>query len=147
MMNDMYREYLQSFFAEFDFPEEARADILAAYDKILANDVCRDALFGAVEQYVDTSYDYDSFLAQVHSAFIDVDANVNYCSGEMIFVILLSRRLRELYRDAGISDDIYKNTMLDIRYKLIECKCVYDIWGMFVAFWYKGFFKMIGHFL
>ena len=139
-MKEMYREYLKSFFAEFDFPEEARTDILAVYDRILEKDACRDILFGAVEQYVDTSYDYDSFLASVHSAFVDAD--VNYCSGEMIFVILLSRRLRELYAEAGISDEIYKNTMLDIRYKLIECKCVYNVWGIFVAFWDKGFFRM-----
>ena len=136
----MYREYLKSFFAEFDFPDEARTDILAVYEQILANEACSNTLWGAVEQYVDTSYDYDSFLGQVHSSLTDAD--INCYIGEIIFVILLSRRLRELYHDEGISDGIYKNTMLDIRYKLFECKCVYGVWGMFVAYWEKGFFKM-----
>ena len=142
-MNDIYnggREYLQGFFAEFDFPDEARVALLDTYDRIWENDVCRKALTFAISQYVDTSYDYARYLGEVRNAF--ADAGICSYSGELIFVILLSGRLRKLYAEAGIADDIYKASMLDVKYKLDECKCVKGVWGTFVAGWYGGFFAM-----
>ena len=45
-------------------------------------------------------------------------------------------------RVVAIDDTIFYNTMLDLRYKLEECKLVHNQIGTFVPKWYKGFFEM-----
>ena len=134
------RQYLQAFFEEFDYPCDARESLLCAYDRICDDENLKEALFSAVLRYRNTDYDFDGEYQAIHELF--VEKNSVFCEGEFIFVVLLSRRLRELYAEAGIDDEIYKNSMLDCKYKLFECKDVYDVWGTFVARWYKGFFKM-----
>ena len=54
----------------------------------------------------------------------------------------MSERLHKLYNEKGIDDTIFYNTMLDLRYKLEECKLVHNQIGTFVPKWYKGFFEM-----
>ena len=46
------------------------------------------------------------------------------------------------YAREGISDEIYWDTMDDLRCKLLECKEVEGVWGIFVAPWYSGFLAM-----
>ena len=142
-MNTSYkevREHLACFFGEFGFPEEAGEELLAVYDKITADKACADAVFSAVAEYQSKDYDFILNLEKVKVAF--ERAGIISFQGELIFIVLLARRLRELYAKEGIPDEVYKNTMLDCRYKLIECKCVEGIWGTFVSSWYKGFFNM-----
>jgi len=50
--------------------------------------------------------------------------------------------LYEKYREQDIDESIFWNTIMDIKYKLDECKTVHDIWGIFVLFWYPGFYRM-----
>ena len=54
----------------------------------------------------------------------------------------LSQRLRQRYRQQGIDDGIWQNTMLDLKYKAVECHLVEGVWGTFVAKWNEGFFNM-----
>ena len=54
----------------------------------------------------------------------------------------MTRRLRALYAERGLSSEIYRNSVLDLRYKLEECKTVKGIVGSFVAYWFPGFFDL-----
>ena len=42
---------------------------------------------------------------------------------------LASERLRENYRAAGLTDELFWDTIADLKFKLIECHDVYGIWG------------------
>ena len=53
-----------------------------------------------------------------------------------------SERLRADYKAAGLSDALFWDTIADLKYKLIECRDVYGIWGTFVAFWHPWFYTM-----
>ena len=58
-----------------------------------------------------------------------------------VYVLVKSAiKAHELYKQKNIPDDIYYDNMKDITYKLIECKKVHNVWGIFVAHWYPGFF-------
>jgi hypothetical protein len=54
----------------------------------------------------------------------------------------MSKHLKELYIERGISLDIFKKSMLDLKYKLDECKIVRGVIGSFVAWWFPGFFDL-----
>lgn len=60
----------------------------------------------------------------------------------MLLFLCLSDHLRTVYQTNGINDEIWKNSMLDLKWKLWECKAVKGIWGTFVPHWFLGFFHM-----
>lgn len=74
----------------------------------------------------------------------------NVCAGSGISEhsvdLLLTVRslpyLHKQYRDKGISDEVFYDTMDDIRYKIKECIECKGVVGIFVAWWYDGFFDM-----
>ena len=49
---------------------------------------------------------------------------------------------QKLLEDERISMKIFYDSMKDITYKMHECQNVYDVQGIFVGFWYDGFFDM-----
>ena len=55
---------------------------------------------------------------------------------------MLCQNLEKLYRENGYSNELFHNTMLDIKYKLIECHLVKGIWGTFVSPWFEEFFYL-----
>ena len=59
----------------------------------------------------------------------------------LLFLIGAARPAKELYRDRGISEEVFWATFEDMKYKALECKAVHGVWGTFVAFWYPIFFS------
>ena len=125
--------------AECDYPKEATADILSAFDKLYA--FCHDELFALVTEY-DRSYDIDYLAALDSMKELSLRAGIHEYTGALLLFLCYTRALRVYYREAGISEKIFLDSMLDLRYKLDECLCVYGIAGSFVAKWFPGFFKL-----
>jgi len=47
-----------------------------------------------------------------------------------------------LENHADLTDELFWDTIADLKFKLIECHDVYGIWGTFVASWYPWFYTM-----
>ena len=133
------REYLESFMHECEYPTEAIFELLAAFDKISAAGY--DEICALLSEY-DLSYDidYDGAMAKMRS--LASRCGVHEYTADLLLFLCLTRALRRYYQDSGIPDDIFKSTVLDLKYKLDECKCVYGVCGSFVAKWFVGFFKL-----
>ncbi len=50
--------------------------------------------------------------------------------------------LLEKYREKGVSEEIFINSMKDLKYKLDEAKKVYGVFGVEPIGWYEGFLDM-----
>ena len=125
--------------AEFEYPQDAAFELLAAYDKL--NLSCHKELCGMIAQYdAGNKLNYEIFEENIKQ--ISKTADINEYTGALVLLLCLTKRLREYYREAGISDDIFRNTVLDLRYKLDECICVHGVVGTFVLKWFWGFFKL-----
>lgn len=131
------RVYLQEFMESYDYPEEAIATLLAAYDVLKENPDFRKLL----EIYdKDRFCDYTAMLAKCKA--IAKDTGIHTYTVEFLMFMCFSRRLRETYRENGLPDAMWRQSMLDLKCKMLVCKAVKNVWGMFVAFWYDGFFRM-----
>lgn len=51
-------------------------------------------------------------------------------------------RLRTKYQEAGLPEEIFRNSLYDMHCKLMECREVYGVNGIFVGYWYDRFFAM-----
>ena len=68
-------------------------------------------------------------------------SNIHLYTVNFIFLVCASKRMLADFRKKGISENIFWDTILDLNYKLNECKAVHNVWGNFVETWYDIFFK------
>ncbi|MFR5142668.1 MAG: acyltransferase domain-containing protein [Acutalibacteraceae bacterium] len=132
-------DYLKTFGDTLALPAESRAPLAADYETLLAApgaaaemQAAESLLFGGAEW----------------AAIVPHMDRLHACSGlhrhtvDFLFLMAASERLRADYKAAGLSDALFWDTIADLKYKLIECRDVYGIWGTFVAFWHPWFYTM-----
>lgn len=137
----MVRSYLEAFFSVFAYDKEDAAVLCAAYDRITANPAANARFAQAIALYSEhTVCDHAQILSLAEEAA--AISGVQEYTAELLVYICLSKTLRERYRERGIDEAVFDNSMLDLRYKLEECKAVKGIVGSFVASWFAGFFDM-----
>lgn len=69
-------------------------------------------------------------------------SNINYYTLCGVFVAAASKNILQDYLRAGLSEELFWDTIMDLKYKLFECKTVKGVWGTFVLFWYPIFFSL-----
>ena len=135
------RNYLVDFFDTFAYDAADAAYLLEAYDRIVANEKTAELWDRALAIYEENiSCDCKEILNLAGEA-----ARLLYLheyTAELLIFICMSRRLKREYEARSIDDEIFHNSMLDLKYKLDECKLVKGIVGSFVAFWFMGFFDL-----
>ena len=60
----------------------------------------------------------------------------------LLFLLYKFPELHRRYTDAGISEDVFWDTAEDLRYKLLECRKRYGLWGNAALKWYRKFFDV-----
>ena len=135
------KDYLIWFLKDFEYDQTDAEHLLAAYDTVMANPEAKEQFEGAIVNYSENiDCDYSALTAQSKKAARLV--GVHNHTTDLLLFICLSKRLRALYAERDIDDAIWHDSMLDLKYKLEECKLVRGVCGMFVAFWMPGWFKM-----
>ena len=133
------RKYLEDFMTECEYPRDAICELLLAYDRL--SETCDEELCALISEY-ESGYDIDYIAALDSMRGLCEQADVHEYTGALLLFLCYTRPLRRYYREAGIADSIFFASMLDLKYKLDECRCVYGINGSFVAKWFAGFFKL-----
>lgn len=64
---------------------------------------------------------------------------------QLVFAYYCFALLEDKYKEANISMDIYKETMRDFKFRVYECREVYNFNGIFVAYWYRIFCNLSLH--
>ena len=131
------RTYLHEFMTSYDYPAEAVSALLEAYD-VLKDNTDFQKLLAAYD--ADRFCDYTGMLQTCKQIAVDVD--IHTYTVEFLMFLCCSRRLREIYRENGLEDAMWRQSMLDFKCKMEVCKSVKNIWGTFVAWWYDGWFRM-----
>ncbi len=135
------RQYLIDFLKEFDYPEEARAELVEAYGMIESDEFAKNELDDFIRMYDETEKpDYNNIFGRTQK-MADSSGAHKY-KIELLIFIFFSKKLKERYIEKGIDLSIWHNSVLDLKYKLLECKAVKNIWGAFVAWWFPGFFDL-----
>ena len=53
-----------------------------------------------------------------------------------------AERLHKAYKERGVDEGIFWDTVMDLKYKLDECKALHGVSGTFVFDWFPGFYRM-----
>lgn len=135
------KNYLEQFFTRFDYPTEAREVLTAAYDLVQADAEGKERFDGYLAAYKENMR--CDFGAQIQGCGeLAKRLPTSPYTLQLLLFICHSEHLRELYREKGLDEQIWHDSMLDLKYKLFECYEVYGIWGSFVSSWFPRFFML-----
>ncbi len=135
------RKYLEDAFIYFEYEKDDANFLLKTYDKIAANPEALDLWNSGVAMYENDFMCDQGEILKIASKVADM-LYINPYTTELLAYICMTRHAKKVYDGHGISEEIYKKSMLDLRYKLEECKAVKGVIGSFVAFWFFGFFNL-----
>ena len=134
------RDYLCDFLVMFGYPEESQLALREAYEWMNKNEQASELYLELLNAYAENkNCDYDMLVKKMDE--ISKMINVHIYTGRLVLYIGLSKQLKEYYREAGIDESVWRSSMMDLKYKLMECKEVYNLWGVFTT-WFDGFFRM-----
>ncbi len=135
------RDRIWNFCAYYQFSSEASEALLLAYDKLSANPEAFGTFCRQSDLYEqDGLLDYDGTLASL-------DAAAELCGIHkyvlhLLFYMCLVPHARALYEQKGIALSIWKDSMEDLKWKMIDCHLRFDIWGISCGLWIAGFFQL-----
>lgn len=136
-----YTPFFVDFFKRYNYPEvavETFSRVLKRLDEEKDFGTKIDAL---VESYMNPEEEnLGPYLDKVTE--LATEYGENEYTMHFIFLLLCTPTLKEMYEKEGIDENIYWDTMDDLRCKLKECIDCEEVPGTFVAGWYNGFFKM-----
>ena len=137
----MKNSYLSEFCHEFGYSDSDSSALISAYELIEDDadaSACFDSAFNAYSN--DVNCDYGMILDC--SRLAAEAAGIHKYTSDLLMFISLSRTLRRRYEEKGIPPEIFRDSLLDLKYKLTECKLVKGICGTFVGDWFPGFYRM-----
>ncbi len=131
------KQYLADFFDRYEYPEDAKVSLLQSYDSVADNaDFSKllDAFYVGDEltaETIETKLDEITPIVGLHPYIV-----------KNLYYICLTKALKEQYKKAGIPNEIYDDSVLDLKYKMTKCKNIHGVWGTFVSTWSYFFFRM-----
>ena len=69
-------------------------------------------------------------------------AAVHEYSAYLLYLIELTPVLKKYYYSHGFDETLWRTTVLDWKYKAVECKLIYNVWGTFVPTWFYGYLQL-----
>ncbi len=123
-----------------NYPEDAREKIIEVEEKIIANEKANKLYESIYRQYWVRKKNFDFYEDKVKELSELIGEHV--FTVKFVIVLNATRSLLAEYKKQGISEDIYWDSVLDLKSKLLECKEYHNFWGTTVADWFMGFFTM-----
>lgn len=132
------QDFVKYMMENINFPQEAQEVFLSLCGQIEMGTHYREKFKELAYRYMrgetDTVYEEVDVLAEtmeIHSYTLS-----------MLLLLWCGEELLVRYKEEEIPDEIYWDTVYDLKFKLMECYQVYGIWGTFVRSWYPGFYQM-----
>lgn len=133
---------IENFLEEFDYPQEARQELLATYDRVSE---CPE-LNAVFDRYIREYAEKDNIIWNIAADEITACAEaygLPNLTVHLLFYICQTPHAKKLYEERGLSMQIYHDTFMDFKYKLFECHDRRGIWGnQEIKHWNGRFFEL-----
>lgn len=136
----MHRDYMTMFMEKLDLPPEAQKTFLSLDGMIASHPKERAELCELSGRFLAAPNTLGEILGRLDILAGELD--IHPYTLHFYFLMGSTEGLQKKYKEAGLPESLFWHTIADLRYKLLECKDVYGLWGTFVAGWYPGFFDM-----
>ena len=133
------KSYLCDFLQNFQFPDEAKTQLLAFYDELCEKDGS-NLFSNYISEYKSGVVNYDAAIDKVKD--LAGEKKISFFALALLYLIFIAEYLKIRYKKAGISENIWRDTISDLKYKAFDTKALYGVWGMKSVAFEKGVFEM-----
>lgn len=130
---------MKDFMKKLSIPEEAWNEAQKIYEKINADTAIKTDVDAAVAGYFKDGKD---FGIEAYITALAEKLGENKYTVHLVFLLICAMKIKPVYDERGISEEVYIDTMTDISYKVIECKKLFGVYGVDVFAWYHALFGM-----
>jgi hypothetical protein len=135
------KQYLELFMEKTGLPEDSREPLFRAAEVLFSGEAGR-AMETAVRRfYADAGLRRLPAVGRLLRSIAE-KTGVHAYTVDFLFFVSCSEQLRERYRAWNLPEEIFWDSMKDLRYKLLECREVHGVWGTFVGSWFPMFFTL-----
>lgn len=132
---------IKEFCENYGFCQEAIDYLNNAFITLKTNEKAYECFADKIKLYE------ESFVRDFNVIFDEIEllsknVRIHKYTLDLLYLICLTPHLKELYKANGIDLTIYDASVCDLKWKAIECKKVYGVWGTFVGWWTIGFFNL-----
>lgn len=134
-------EEILSFCREYDYPEAVRDALLQAYQVVMADETA-EALLKRNFQML-----WQDQFAEIGDDLILLDkiaeiVGVHPYTIHLLFYVLCAQKTKQLYIQRNLPLDIYRSSMLAVKWKMQKTHKMYGVWGSGWAAWFRPFFQL-----
>lgn len=123
-----------------EYPEEAKKVLSDTFDKIIANEKANKILESIKKDYFIKDKNFDKFADKTKALSEEIGVHVYIVN--LVILLSCTEALLKKYKEENIDEEIFWDSMIDLKVKMLECKENYDMYGTFVEGWFNGFFEM-----
>lgn len=131
--------FMRNLCERIGFPADAIDYLEPLYNSVTENPEYVASLDAAKEIFL-TKFDSEEYHDYLQ--VVAEKSGIHRYTVDLIFLIYISPVLLEKYKEKGIDEKYYYDTMCDFTYKLMECRKLHGIWGNAALGWNRGFFRM-----
>lgn len=122
-----------SFMKRIKLPNDCIENVVSLYEKIKEDTAIKDIVL----KLENRQYDYvDSIIKEFSS-----DKGLDNKLVNLAIICATHYIFKQRFSEKNVPEDIFWASMSDIRYKLMECKNTYGIWGISFIPWYYGYYE------
>lgn len=133
------KNFLLGFMKKYSYPDDAVKTLTEAFD-IMGTDENYPRFCELIARY-ENGEDPNEYKA-LNEAESLYAGKVHRYTVHLLLLIFFSPRLKEILREKGLPEKVIDDTPEDLKWKMLECHNVHNVWGTFVGWWlliaYKG---------
>lgn len=136
-----YNVFYKTLMSKLELPEEAEkefTEVVKLADENLQFGREIDKLI--MRFMFPKAHDIRRFLEKLQPLAIKYSVDENAL--QFVFLLLSAETLYKRYKKQGIEDEIFYDTIKDLKYKLLECIECKGYNGTFVPHWFEGFYRL-----
>ena len=133
------KAYLSDFLGKFGYSDEAKRALEGAFDAAHAEQDAV-ALFEEIRARFEAAPDEKFKYLIEASKKIAAKCAINEYTSYLLVLILLSESSRKVYAERGVSAEMWRRNMLDLKYMCDICVLLKGVYGIACPDWYARFF-------
>lgn len=134
-------DYILNFMKYYDYPEIAVKEFTRVEKRLDDEPEFGEKMDKLVEEYMYPEADEIGPVLDKVTVLAE-EYGENEYTLHFVFIMNCTPILRERYKEINMPDEIFWDTMADMKCKLMECIKCKEVPGTFVGGWYNGFFRL-----
>jgi hypothetical protein len=136
-----YNEFYKNLIEKLELPESAEKEFTEVVKLADENLQLGRELDKLIMRFMfPKAHDIRRFLEKL--TLLSEKYSVNENTLQFVFLLLSAETLYKRYVKQGISDEIFYDTIKDLKYKFDECVDYKGYFGTFVPHWFEGFYRL-----